>query len=162
MNSRDIYMKIAEKMQEDGIQFTILSSQQEKEKIIESMNRALIEYSYEKLCEAAMPEQIVMDLGVILDTIDSFLVQKEKEEFFQHYVHCMLNVYNNIENKALLWSPEDTTNPEEFPKFEKEGEYLEFFKTDINSNNKKNALWLNEYLSTTYSHSHKVVKNNIN
>ena len=33
MNSRDIYMKIAEKMQEDGIQFTILSSQQEKEKI---------------------------------------------------------------------------------------------------------------------------------
>ena len=90
MNSRDIYMKIAEKMQEDGIQFTILSSQQEKEKIIESMNRALIEYSYEKLCEAAMPEQIVMDLGVILDTIDSFLVQKEKEEFFQHYVHCML------------------------------------------------------------------------
>lgn len=72
MNSRDIYMKIAEKMQEDGIQFTILSSQQEKEKIIESMNRALIEYSYEKLCEASMPEQIVMDLGVILDTIDSF------------------------------------------------------------------------------------------
>lgn len=159
MNSRDIYIKTAEKMLENGTTVTMLSSQQEKEKIIESMNRALVEYSYEKLCEVAMPEQIVMDLGIILDTIDCFLPQDEKEEFFQHYVHCMLNIYNNIENKALLWSPEETSTPEEYPKFEKEGEYLEFFKTDINSQNKENALWLNQYLSVTYSH--KPVKNNI-
>lgn len=161
MESNDIYKKVGERMLADGYggPFVMLSDLEEKSGAIASMNQALIEYSYEKLCEIARPEEIVMDLGVILDSIDSHLPPANKENFFQHYVHCMLNVYNALENKGLLWSPEDTDRPEEYPKFEKEGLYLEFFKTATNSPNKESAIWLNHYLSTEYSC--KFVKNNV-
>lgn len=161
MNSRDIYKNVAEKMAEDGYisnPFAILSDQEEKSEVIASMNRGILEYSYEKLCTLKIPDEIVMDLGVILDAIDSQLLPEEKEEFFSHYVHCMLNVYNTLEDKGILWSPEETEEPQEYPKFEKEGTYLEFFKTATNSQNKENALWLNHYLSTQYSR--QPVKNN--
>lgn len=162
MNSRDIYKNVAEKMAEDGYisnPFAILSDQEEKSEVIASMNGGILEYSYEKLCTLKIPDEIVMDLGVILDAIDSQLLPEEKEEFFSHYVHCMLNVYNTLEDKGILWSPEETEEPQEYPKFEKEGTYLEFFKTATTSQNKENALWLNHYLSTQYSH--QPVKNNI-
>lgn len=161
MNSRDIYKNVGIKMMEDGftnITFATLKNQEEKSEAIASMNQALLEYSYEKLCEITMPEVVVMDLGVVLDKIDSYLPQDKKEDFFEHYVHCMLNIYNSLENKGVLWSPEETTVPEEYPKLEKEGEYLEFFKTAMEGSNKEAALWLNSYLSTEYSC--KFIKNN--
>ena len=161
MNSRDIYQKVGKRMAQDGYinnPFAIPTAKEEKGEVIASMNEAILEYSYEKLCNLKMQNQIVMDLGVILDTMDSQLPQEEKEEFFSHYVHCMLNVYNTLEDKGILWSPEETENPQEYPKFEKEGTYLEFFKTATTSQNKENALWLNHYLSIQYNR--QPVKNN--
>ena len=161
MNSRDIYQKVGKRMAQDGYinnPFAIPTAKEEKGEVIASMNEAILEYSYEKLCNLKMTNQIVMDLGVILDAIDSQLPQEEKEEFFSHYVHCMLNVYNTLEDKGILWSPEETEEPQEYPKFEKEGTYLEFLKTATTSQNKENALWLNHYLSTQYSR--QPVKNN--
>ena len=161
MNSRDIYQKVGKRMAQDGYinsPFAIPNTKEEKRNVIESMTKAILEYSYEKLCNLKMQNQIVMDLGVILDTMDSQLPQEEKEEFFSHYVYCMLNVYNSLEDKGILWSPEETENPQEYPKFEKEGTYLEFFKTATTSQNKENALWLNHYLSIQYNR--QPVKNN--
>ena len=161
MNSRDIYKKVVKRMAQDGYisnPFAIPTAKEEKGEVIASMNEAILEYSYEKLCNLKMTNQIVMDLGVILDTMDSQLPQEEKEEFFSHYVYCMLNVYNSLEDKGILWSPEETENPQEYPKFEKEGTYLEFFKTATTSQNKENALWLNHYLSIQYNR--QPVKNN--
>ena len=106
MNSRDIYQKVGKRMAQDGYinnPFAIPTAKEEKGKVIASMNEAILEYSYEKLCNLKMTNQIVMDLGVILDAIDSQLPQEEKEEFFSHYVHCMLNVYNTLEDK-VDWS----------------------------------------------------------
>ena len=140
MNSRDIYQKVGKRMAQDGYinnPFAIPTAKEEKGEVIASMNEAILEYSYEKLCNLKMTNQIVMDLGVILDAIDSQLPQEEK---------------------GILWSPEETEEPQEYPKFEKEGTYLEFFKTATNSQNKENALWLNHYLSTQYSR--QPVKNN--
>lgn len=161
MNSRDIYQKVSKRMAQDGFissPFTIPNTKAEKHDVVDSMTEGILEYSYEKLCNFKMQDQIVMDLGIILDAIDSQLPKEEKEEFFSHYIHCMLNVYNTLEDKCVLWSPEETTTPEEYPKFEKEGTYLEFFKTASTSQNKENALWLNRYLSTQYSR--QPVKNN--
>ena len=106
MNSRDIYQKVGKRMAQDGYinnPFAIPTAKEEKDEVIASMNEAILEYSYEKLCNLKMTNQIVMDLGVILDAIDSQLPQEEKEEFFSHYVHCMLNVYNTLEDK-VDWS----------------------------------------------------------
>lgn len=161
MNSRDIYRNVGEKMLENGYinsPYTLTNDQKVKRETIASMSQALMEYSYEKLCEVTIPEEIVMDLGVILDKIDSHLPQTQKEDFFEHYIHCILNVYNNLENKTILWSAEETDYPEEYPKFEKEGENLEFFKTAMNGSSKETVLWLNKYLSAEYGH--KFVKNN--
>lgn len=154
MNSRDIYIRVGQKMLKDGhtnSSLILLTTVEEKKEVIDSMNRSLIEYSYEKLCELTKPSETVMDLGVILDKIDLKLPQQERENFFEHYVHCMLNIYNTLENKGILWSPEETTRKEEYPKIEKEGNYLEFFKTAMNSSNKESALWLNQHLSKEYS-----------
>lgn len=158
MNSRDIYRKIEEKMTAAGVSVTILGSIEEKGKIIAAMKKALTEYSYEKLCEMSDFEQIVIDLEVILDTIADCLPDSEKETFFEPYVHCMLNIYNSMENKGILWSVEETDTPEAYPKFEKEGRYLEFFKTTPSSKNKDTVLWLTKYLSDTYSCKSQKIK----
>lgn len=153
MDTKDIYVIVGEKMQEDGftnLPFMVSMSREEKSQAIASMNQALAEYSYEKLCEVTTLDAVIMDLGVLLDTIDSYLPEEQKESFFEHYVHCMINVYSSLENKGVLWNIEDSP-AESSPRFNQEGEYLEFFTTPLYSKNKENALWINHYLSTKYS-----------
>ena len=154
MGSKDIYIKIGQMMLEDGYmnrEMMEYQSKEEKKGAITSMDKALLEYSCQKLYGQGMKKDIVMDLGIIFDTIDNYLLESEKEEFYRHYVHCMLNIYNTIENKNIMWSPQSTSSPENYPKFEKEGTYLEFFKTDTNTSNKDIALWLYDQLLKKYN-----------
>ena len=45
-----------------------------------------------------------MDLSIVFDVFDSITSEEEQETFYSDCVHLMLNVYNNLENKNVLWS----------------------------------------------------------
>ena len=154
MDSKDIYRKIGQMMLKDGyMNRTMIKyrNKEEKKEVIISMDKALLEYTCQKIYGQGMKEDIVMDLGFLFDTMDNYLFAYDKEEFYRHYVHCMLNIYNTIENKNIMWSPELPTTQENYPRFEKEGVYLEFFKTDINASNKDIAIWLHDQLLEKYN-----------
>lgn len=152
MYSEDIYIKVGKKLEDSGLAQLGINyyTQREKKEIVEKLQQALLEYTDEKLIDCDFEQVTVMDLGVLFDRIDLYLLEPEKERFYQHYVHTMLNVYNNLEDTNYLWSEEEAVSEEEYPKFEKEGTYLEFFKTSTNSSNKENALWLLNYLKESY------------
>ena len=48
--------------------------------------------------------------------------EEEQETFYSDCVHLMLNVYNNLENKNVLWSVVEEDIP---PQMVREGRYLE-------------------------------------
>ena len=104
MDSKDIYRKIGQMMLKDGyMNRTMIKyrNKEEKKEVIISMDKALLEYTCQKIYGQGMKEDIVMDLGFLFDTMDNYLFANDKEEFYRHYVHCMLNIYNTIENKNI-------------------------------------------------------------
>ena len=88
-----------------------------------------------------------MDLSIVFDVIDSINSEEEQETFYSDCVHLMLNVYNNIENKNVLWSvvEEDIS-----PQMVREGRYLEFFETSFKTPVRESAEWLLNFLKKKY------------
>ena len=88
-----------------------------------------------------------MDLSIVFDVVDSITSEEEQETFYSDCVHLMLNVYNNIENKNVLWSvvEEDIS-----PQMVREGRYLEFFETSFETPRRESAEWLLNFLKKKY------------
>lgn len=103
----------------------------------------LYDYTSRKLLEAHHDENLVDDLGLMFDRLDGcFQSEQEKEAFYQIYVHCLLNYYNDIVDGVALWQVEQY--PEEgvcYPRFKKD-EFLTFFQTLEGQSHKDIALWL--------------------
>lgn len=153
MYSNDIYIRVGEFLKEKGIINNPLISytKERKKEAINNLTDGLLEYSCQKLYEQGDTKDVVMDLSVLFDRLDSYIAPNEQEKFYQNYVFCMLNTYNSLENTNYMWSPEmEKTKDLNYPRFEKEGNYLEFFKTGPESTNKETALWLLDYLQTKY------------
>lgn len=154
MHSNDIYIRVGEFLKEKGIvnnPLTIYTKERKKE-AIDTLTDGLLEYSCQKLYEQGDTKDVVMDLSILFDRLDSYIAPNEQEMFYRHYVFCMLNTYNSLENTNYMWSPEmDETEDTNYPRFEKEGKYLEFFKTKQDSTSKETALWLLDYLQTKYT-----------
>lgn len=157
MNSDDISRKVRQKMLEDGFVGVggVMKHLTEKEKreAIESMNRAILEYSCEKLYSVGMDKDIVMDLGVIFDAMDSYLPEKKRNIFYSNYEDCMLEVYGNLLGSIIphLVIAERNVPNEEYPRFNN----LNYFITTIDSSEKENALWLNKFLTKKYCKQEK-------
>ena len=82
MNSNDINSKVEKMMAADGFiwsQAFPLKIYKNKSEVMASLNRALLEYSYQKLIENDEIESVVMDLGVLFDKLDEHLQPYEKE-----------------------------------------------------------------------------------
>lgn len=158
MKSNDIYNNVGEKMAEVGSTGLILPP---AEKVIADLESALIEYTNEKLLEANINDDIVDDLGVMLDKLDSaFKDEEEKEEFYSHYVHCMLNVETNLSpEKTIMWTPvEQEELGITYPRFDTFGTYMIGFETSPSHSNKENALWLNNWLVNKYQQQKVAIK----
>ena len=154
----NIYQFVGRKMFFDGYGENISQiriSTSTKREAIESMNKALLSYSYEKIRTVEQPP---MDLSIVFDVIDSINSEEEQETFYSDCVHLMLNVYNNIENKNVLWSvvEEDIS-----PQMVREGRYLEFFETSFETPGRESAEWLLNFLNQKYKcKTYTNIKNN--
>lgn len=153
MNSNDINSKVEKMMAADGFIWShafTLKIYKNKSEVMASLNKALLEYSYQKLIENDEIESVVMDLGVLFDKLDEHLQPYEKGNFYANYIICMLEIQNSLAETNIAWyeTPEDGNV---YPRFNQVGE----FETTRNSSMKENALWLNKALMETYCKSAK-------
>lgn len=151
MRLDDIYIKVDNQMLAEEMmlnQFGIYT-QEEKENMTRSFQKAILDYSRQKLMEIPGEEYLEGNLDCIFGRIDKHLSPKTQEKFYQHYVHCMLNFYNNIEGKNVLWELTDDETVLE-PRIVKDGTHLTFLQTTKDISNERTALWMNDFLSKKY------------
>lgn len=159
MKSNDIYEKVGNQMLAEGMIPNPLGiyTPEEKENMTRSLQDALLYYSCQKLFEIPEEEWTVEDIDYVFGRIDEHLSSKEQEDFYQHYVHCMLNFYNNIEGTNVLWEVVEETSAIE-PRIVQEGTFATYLQTNINTPNERTALWMNDFLSKKYLPTVKLEK----
>ena len=143
MKSTDIYQKVLEKLPKKAN-----SNQLEETNTIEEIEQVLIEYTNEKIFEEDIKGDYVEELGVMFDLLEQAFESKEqKNQFFANYIQVILNILsNNGTGKIFFWSKEERKNNQKYPRMQYIDETLCFFKTEQNSSNKGNAIWLFDYI----------------
>lgn len=161
MNANDLERKVGRQMAELGsISSFVPLTIEDKQKVMVDFEIAIMDYTSEKVLEAGIQDDLVLDLGFMFDKIDTcFQSTTEKEKFYEKYVFAMLNIHNNIEKDSVLWSPSQELDiTKTYPRFSKLGEYINIFETNIQESNKENALWLYDHLTKKYKNEKSYIK----
>ena len=146
MKSDDLYISITKRIislatndaKETFLGIPIIiafSTPTEKAKLFK---KAIFDYSIEKIEETEENKIIVEDIEFIFSRLDrQFSCEKEKEEFYKNYAHCILSEYGELIGTNLTWLDVESAEKEECPKIEDD-----VFKVPTATSYETSAVWL--------------------